>query len=73
MAMTEATARLIAQQKLAGKGMVLRSGPGIREVIGWRFAVRMENEPDEPYDGYSMAVMVLVVEGDELIYKNHRI
>ena len=67
MAMTEATARLIAQQKLAGRGMVLRSGPGIREVIGWRFAVRLESEPDEPYDGYSMTVMVLVVPGDHLM------
>ena len=67
MSLSEKTARLIAQQKLNGTGLTLRSGPGIFDGQGWHFPVRGENEADEPYDGHSMTVMVLVVPGDHLM------
>lgn len=65
--MDEQYARQIAQQKLDGTGLTLRSGSGILDGQGWHFPVRDENEADEPYDGYSMTVMVLVVPGDDLM------
>ena len=65
--MDEQYARQIAQQKLDGTGLTLRSGSGIHDGQGWHFPVRGVAEPDEPYDGYSMTVMVLVVPGDHLI------
>ena len=65
--MDEQYARQIALQKLDGTGLALRNGSGIRDGQGWHFPVRDENEADEPYDGYSMTVMVLVVPGDDLL------
>ena len=65
--MDEQYARQIALQKLDGTGLTLRSGPAIHNEQGWHFPVRDVAEPDEPYDGYSMTVMVLVVPGEHLI------
>ncbi len=65
--MDEQYARQIALQKLDGTGLTLRSGSGILDGQGWHFPVRDVAEADEPYDGYSMTVMVLVVPGDDLM------
>ena len=65
--MDEQYARQIALQKLDGTDLTLRSGPAFLDGQGWHFPVRGVAEADEPYDGYSMTVMVLVVPGDQLM------
>ena len=64
--MDEVVARRIAAQKLADTRCVLRRGPPVRQGDIWRFAVRSVNEPDVPYDGRSMTVMVSVGPKDRL-------
>ena len=65
--MDEQYARQIALQKLDGTGLTLRSGSGIHDGQGWHFPVRGVAEADEPYDGYSMTVMVPGMPGDHLM------
>ena len=63
----EAAARRIAGRKLLGTGYVLRRGPSIRDGEVWRFPVRLAGEPDVPYDGRSMTVMVRVGPEDKAV------
>ena len=56
----EVTARRIAEHKLIGTGFVLRRGPPICGDKIWRFPARMADEPDVPFDGQSMTVVMCV-------------
>ena len=58
--LTEAEARAIAEKKLVGSDLVLRRGVVFHDGSGWRFPTRHESEPDEPYDGQAMTVLVRV-------------
>ena len=59
--MNESTARHLAVQLLQDSAYVLRSGPGVCQDDGWRFAVRRTNEEDEPYCLGESALMIWVV------------
>lgn len=59
-------ARQIAQQRLAGSDLALRSGPPLFDQQGWHFPLRQASEPDTPYDGYTPVRMVTVLR-DELL------
>ena len=57
----EQLARQIAEQKLAGTGLVLCRGKAARDSYdGWRFAVRPAQSPDWEFTGQEMALMVQV-------------
>lgn len=59
--MNESTARRLAAQLLQSSAYVLRSGPGVYQDDGWRFAVRRADEKDEPYCLGETALMIWVV------------
>lgn len=64
--LSEAEARIIAEQKLEGSGLVLRGGVAFHDGSSWRFPTRLSSEPDEPYDGQEMTVLVRVGPEDRL-------
>ena len=53
-------AQQIAEQKLIGSGYVLRRGNPYHDVRGWRFPVRLVNDPDTSADDEPVVVTVLV-------------
>ena len=59
-------ARRIAAQKIAGSHYALRSGVVPVDAQGWRFPLQHKDELDQPYEGNSMALTILVPWGTQI-------
>ena len=64
--MDEEIARRIAERILVDSGLVLRRGTVFHDGDVWRFPTRLASEPDVPFDGKEMTVMVRVGPEDRL-------